>query len=74
VGFDLLQAILKKNAEGIYQAHFKTVLAPLGRPIDVHLLPGGRVYVCEYSRATKKEASFAMPGRVIELSVKPSGR
>ncbi len=71
VGFDLLQARLEKNAEGKYEAHIKTVLAPLGRPIDVHMLANGRVYVCEYSRATRKDASFAMPGRIIELAVKP---
>jgi glucose/arabinose dehydrogenase/mono/diheme cytochrome c family protein len=74
VGFDLLHATLKKNAAGIYEGRFQTVLAPLGRPIDVHLLSGGRVYVCEYSRATKKDVSFAMPGRIIELAVKPNVR
>ena len=74
VGFDLLHAILEKDAQGKYQAHIKTVLAPLGRPIDVHLLSSGRVYVCEYSRATKRDVSFAMPGRIIELAVQhPKG-
>lgn len=69
VGFDLLQARLRKTADG-YEATFSTVLAPLGRPIDLHLAPG-RVFIAEYSRPTDHKSGLPMlPGRVLELSVK----
>ena len=47
-----------------------TVLAPLGRPIDLHLSGKGTVYVCEYSRGTNSAASYSLPGRIIELRMK----
>lgn len=71
-GFDVLQARLEKNAEGQWQAHIKTLLAPLGRPIDVHLSGKGKIYVLEYTRPTNFKANAAwLPGRILELSVKP---
>ncbi len=70
VGFDLLQARLQKNEHGIYEAEIKTLLSPLGRPIDVHLSGKGKIYISEYSRGTNNAASYGPPGRIIELSVK----
>jgi len=70
VGFDVLQAKLRRNAEGKYEAEVHTVLAPLGRPLDVHVSGKGKVYICEYSRATNSAASFGLPGRILELSAK----
>jgi glucose/arabinose dehydrogenase/mono/diheme cytochrome c family protein len=71
VGFDVLQAKVARNTEGRFEARIHTVLAPLGRPIDIHLSGRGKVYICEYSRPTTSSASYALPGRVLELSVKP---
>ena len=70
-GFDVLHATLSRDAEGKYQAHVRTLLAPLGRPMDVHLGAGGKIFVLEYSRATNNAMSYALPGRVLELAVKP---
>ena len=69
-GYDVLQARLRKNAQGKYEAEVHTFLAPLGRPIDVHVSGQGRIYVLEYSRATDKKGSYALPGRILELTVK----
>jgi glucose/arabinose dehydrogenase/mono/diheme cytochrome c family protein len=66
-GFDLLQATLKKNAQGIYEGHFKTLLAPLARPVDVVLLPGARAYILEYTRTVTFGGSLGFPGRILEL-------
>ena len=71
VGFDVLQAKLRRNADGKYEAEVHSFLAPLGRPLDVHVSGKGKVYICEYSRATNSTASFALPGRILELAVKP---
>jgi len=69
-GFDVLHATLNRDATGRYQAHVRTLLAPLGRPIDVHLGGNGKLFVLEYSRATDNTMSYVLPGRVLELSVK----
>lgn len=71
VGFDILQAKLRKNAGGVYEANIHKVLGPLGRPIDVHLGGRGRIFILEYTRPTTREGGFALPGRVLELAVKP---
>ena len=71
-GYDVLQAKLRRNAEGKYEAEVHTVLAPLGRPIDVHVSGKGKVYVLEYSRPTDRKGSYALPGRILELSTKPN--
>ncbi len=69
VGFDVLSMHLEKNAEGEWQAHTTTVLAPLGRPIDVLALGGGRVLVLEYTRPlTFKDRLGWLPGRILELA------
>ncbi len=70
VGFDVLRAKLARNAAGHYEARIHTLLAPLGRPIDIHLSGRGKVYICEYSRPTTSSASYALPGRILELAVK----
>lgn len=70
-GYDILQTKLRKNAEGKYEAEVHTFLAPLGRPIDVHVSGKGKVYILEYSRATDRKGSYALPGRILELTAKP---
>lgn len=71
VGFDLLQMRLEKNRKGIYEAHIKQLLAPLARPIDVHLAGRGKIYICEYTRVLDNSGKVAMlPGRLLELAVK----
>ena len=71
VGFDLLQVRLEKNSRGIYDAQVKILLAPLARPIDVHLSGRGKIYICEYTRVLDNSGRIAMlPGRLLELAVK----
>jgi len=65
-----VQATLNRDAAGKYQAHMRTLLTPLGRPFDVHLGPGGKIFILEYSRATTNAMSYVLPGRVLELAVK----
>jgi glucose/arabinose dehydrogenase/mono/diheme cytochrome c family protein len=70
-GFDLLQMRLRKDSQGKYEATTTTLLAPLGRPIDVHLGAHGKIFICEYTRQTNYNAELGMlPGRILELSVK----
>jgi glucose/arabinose dehydrogenase/mono/diheme cytochrome c family protein len=69
-GFDVVQATPSRDAAGKYQVHIRTLLAPLGRPTDVHLAGRGKIYICEYSRGTSNAASYVMPGRILELAVK----
>lgn len=68
-GFDVLRATLSRDAAGNYQAHIHQILAALGRPIDLHLAPRGRVFILEYSRGTKNGQPFTAPGRILELAV-----
>jgi glucose/arabinose dehydrogenase/mono/diheme cytochrome c family protein len=69
-GFDLLQMRLEKHGEG-YVARTTTVLAPLGRPLDLVLL-NRKVYILEYSRQTDNKGEFgSLPGRILELSLSP---
>ena len=66
-GFDLLQMRLEKRGEG-YVARSTTVLAPLGRPLDLVLL-NRKAYILEYSRQTDNKGEFgSLPGRILELS------
>ena len=69
-GYDVLQAKLRRNAQGKYEAEIHTFMAPLGRPIDVHVSGKGKVYVLEYSRAIDHRGSYSMPGRILEVAVK----
>ena len=71
VGFDVLHARLRKNAKGVYEAEVHSLLTPLGRPIDLHVSGRGKVYISEYSRATNSATSYALSGRILELSVAP---
>jgi hypothetical protein len=69
VGFDVISARLERNPEGKWQARVETVLSPLGRPLDVHAIGGGRVLILEYTRPTNfKEKLGWLPGRIIELA------
>ena len=71
VGFDLLQVQLTKGGDGVFTASMQTLLAPLGRPIDV-ITHRGFIYVAEYTRPTNfKGGAGWLPGRIIEL--KPTG-
>ncbi len=71
VGFDLLQARLSRNEKGEYVAAISTVLAPLARPVDLHLSGKGTVYIAEYTRPLDYKSGLPMlPGRILELSVK----
>ena len=74
VGYDVLQAKLQKNAQGVYEAEMHTVLAPLGRPIDIHQSGPGHLYIAEFSRGTNNAASYSPSGRIIELAVKAAGK
>ncbi len=68
-GFDLLQVRLE--GEKAEAARISTVLAPLGRPLDVHLAGKGRIYILEYTRQTDNKPDLPMlPGRILELAVK----
>ncbi len=70
-GFDLLQVSLEKNAQGIYEAKVKQLLAPLARPVDVHQGGPGKIYICEYTRVLDNSGKTALlPGRLLELAVK----
>ena len=69
-GFDLLQITLSRRPNQPYEARVRTVLAPLGRPNDVHLSGRGKIYISEYGRATNSASSYTLPGRILELSVK----
>jgi glucose/arabinose dehydrogenase len=69
-GFDVLRITLTRDAAGAYQARTHTLLAPLGRPIDVHLGGRGKIYILEYSRGTTNAMPFALPGRILELALK----
>ena len=71
-GFDLLQARVRRNAAGAWEAGIETVLAPLGRPLDIHQSGRGRLYVLEYSRPLNHKDNLPMlPGRILELAVQP---
>jgi mono/diheme cytochrome c family protein len=69
-GFDLLHVRLRKNQAGKYEASINKMIAPLARPVDVHLSGRGKVYICEYTRSISFKHSTALPGRILELAVK----
>ncbi len=71
-GYDLLQVRLRRDEAGRYQARMTTLLAPLGRPLDVVVGSKGKIYILEYTRQTDNKAEFGMlPGRILELAAKP---
>ena len=66
-----MQMRVQKDAQGKYEATTTTLLAPLARPIDIHLGAPGKVFICEYTRQTNYNVQLGMlPGRILELSVK----
>lgn len=71
VGFDVLSMQLKEAEGGGWTAQTSSVLAGLGRPIDVIRIGPGRALILEYTRPTNfKEGLGWMSGRVIELKAK----
>lgn len=69
-GFDVLHLRMERRADGSWTAHTTTFLAPLGRPIDLHIAGKGRIYVLEYTRPTDlKGGAGWLPGRILELAV-----
>jgi mono/diheme cytochrome c family protein len=69
VGYDLLQVRLKDQKA--QAATITTLLAPLGRPLDVHPAGKGKIYILEYSRQANNNPDLPMlPGRILELAVK----
>jgi len=69
VGFDLLQVRL--HTENLNAATVTSVLAPLGRPLDVLIGGKGKLYILEYSRQINNAPDApTLPGRILELAVK----
>ena len=69
-GFDILHLKMERRTDGRWTARTTTFLAPLGRPIDVHIAAPGKLYVLEYTRPTNlKGGAGWLPGRVLELTV-----
>lgn len=69
VGFDVLQARLKQTATD-WETTMTTALAPLARPIDLHLAGKGKVFIAEYTRPLDHKSGLPMmPGRILELAV-----
>jgi glucose/arabinose dehydrogenase len=68
VGFDLLSAKLEQKDGGAWTVHVTTVLAPLGRPLDIVRTGPGHAFILEYTRPTNFRDKLGwLPGRVIEL-------
>jgi glucose/arabinose dehydrogenase len=73
VGFDLLSVRLEQDNGEAWAAHTTTVLAPLGRPLDIVRTGPGRALILEYTRPTNFHEKLGwLPGRVIELSPEDS--
>jgi mono/diheme cytochrome c family protein len=73
VGFDLLFAKMQRRADGVWTMRTTTVLAPLGRPLDIVSVGPGRAWILEYTRPTNFRDKLGwLPGRVIELTAKAS--
>ena len=68
VGFDIVQVKLAGKKDGQYEANFRTLLAPLGRPIDLCVVNKDKVLILEYSRPTDNSGAMGFAGRVLELS------
>lgn len=68
VGFDVLLVKVERDAQGHWVAQTRTLLAPLGRPIDVQVV-GRKILVLEYTRPTNfKDQRGWLPGRILELT------
>jgi glucose/arabinose dehydrogenase len=69
-GFDVLHLRMERRSDGTWAARTNTFLAPLGRPIDLHIGDKGKIYVLEYTRPTNlRDGVGWLPGRVLELTV-----
>ncbi len=69
VGFDVLSVKPEQAPDHTWSAQVTTVLAPLGRPIDVIRSGPGRALILEYTRPTSfKDKLGWLPGRVLELA------
>ncbi len=67
-GFDVLAMKMERRPEGTWAARTETFLAPLGRPIDIHIAGKGTLYVLEYTRPTTLKSRVGwLPGRILEL-------
>ena len=64
VGYDLLQLKLNFDDRTLTS---KRLISPLGRPVDLITLPGRRIVIAEYSRATNLAAGVGTPGRLLLL-------
>ncbi|RYD36149.1 MAG: c-type cytochrome [Verrucomicrobiaceae bacterium] len=64
VGFDVLQLHVDFNDRSFTS---KQILSPLGRPVDILKLPGHRLLIAEYNRATTLAAGMGTPGRLLLL-------
>lgn len=70
-GFDILHLKMERRADGTWTTRTTTFLAPLGRPIDIHVAKPGVLYVLEYTRPhTLKGGAGWLPGRILELRAK----
>ncbi len=70
-GFDVLHMKMERQPDGRWTARTTTFLAPLGRPIDIHIAEKGKLYVMEYTRPSSvKGGAGWLPGRILELTVK----
>jgi glucose/arabinose dehydrogenase/mono/diheme cytochrome c family protein len=68
-GFDVLSVRISGEAPGALHAKIETVLAPLGRPLDVLHHGPGRALILEYTRPINFKDSLGwLSGRIIELS------
>lgn len=73
-GFDVLNLKMLQRAPGLWTAATTTFLAPLARPIDVHLA-GHKIYVLEYTRPTDFKGKLGwLPGRILALTPRPESR
>lgn len=68
-GFDVLHMKMERRPDGSWAARTNTFLAPLGRPIDIHIAERGKLYILEYTRPTNlKGGAGWLPGRILELT------
>lgn len=68
VGFDLLFSKLTQRPGEVWEAQTSTVLAPLGRPLDVIHAGPAAVWILEYTRSTNLQDKVGwLPGRILEM-------
>ncbi|TLD71808.1 c-type cytochrome [Phragmitibacter flavus] len=68
VGFDVVH--IQPNESSNRSAKVTTLLAPLGRPIDLLVLPGHQILIAEYCRGVTFAAGIGTPGRLLILRPK----